>query len=81
MLFSMDSSKKHRGGKLCHSEDPWSEVIVEYPEFERPFKHVGWFEYVHKLTNGYHSGVALSFAQSFNGMIVIVGELNFEVTN
>ena len=55
-------------------------LLLNYPEFERLFKQAGWFEYVHRLTNGYHSGVALSFAQSFNGTIVIVGDLNFEVT-
>jgi hypothetical protein len=76
----MSSSNKNRGGKLCRREDPWPEVISEYPEFEIPFKHVRWFEYVHILMNGYHSSVALSFSQSFNGMTVTVGDLNFEVT-
>jgi hypothetical protein len=56
------------------------EVIVEYPEFERPFKHARWFEYVHRLTNGYYSHVALSFAQYFNGTNVSIGDLNFEAT-
>jgi hypothetical protein len=62
MMFVMASSNKHRGGTIHHKEDPWSKVIAEYPEFDTPFKHVGWFEYVHILTNGYHLGVALSFA-------------------
>jgi hypothetical protein len=80
LLFVMASSNKQRGGKLHHREDSWPEVIAGYLEFETPFKHAGWFEYVHRITNSYHSGVALSFAQSFNGTIVIVGDLNFEVT-
>jgi hypothetical protein len=54
-------SNKHRGGNLCHGEDPWPKVIGEYLEYERPFKRDGWFKYVHMLTNGYHSCVSLSF--------------------
>jgi hypothetical protein len=75
----MASSNKKRGGKLCHREDPWAEVMVEYLEFERHFKRARWFEYVQRIMNGYHSGVALSLTQSFNDMIVTIGDLDFEV--
>jgi len=50
-----------------------------YPQLKGMLQKAGWLSFIVKF-NGYHKKITKSFARSFDGMDVEIGDIQFAVT-
>ena len=68
-----------RMGKLLRAEPEGSNYLEGYPQVKDLLKKAKWLRFIQKF-KGYNKEVTKTFARSFNGQIVEVGDLKFAVT-
>lgn len=66
-------------GLLLRAEQEGPKFMEGYPQLKSILRKALWLQFIHKF-RGYNKEVTKTFAGSFNGMEVEVGDLKFSVT-
>ena len=66
-------------GLIVRSETVGEKYMEGYPQLKEMLQKVGWLKFIEKF-DGYHKEITKSFARSFNGTKVEIGDIKFAVT-
>lgn len=66
-------------GFIVRTEPVGSKYLEGYPQCKEMLQHIGWLQFLEKF-NGFHKEVTKTFARSFQGTKVEVGDVKFTVT-
>ena len=66
-------------GFIVRTEPVSSKYLEGYPQCKEMLQQIGWLQFLEKF-NGFHKEVTKTFARSFQGTEVEVGDVKFTVT-
>ena len=66
-------------GLILRSELVRTKYLEGYPQIKEMLQQVGWLKFLENF-NGFHKEVTKSFARSFNGSEVEIGDVKFIIT-
>lgn len=66
-------------GLIVRAEPIRVKYMEGYPQLKGMLRKAGWLSCIEKF-NGYHKEITKSFARSFDGMDVEIGDIKFAVT-
>lgn len=66
-------------GLIVISEPVGEKYMEEYPHIKELLLKAGWLKFIKKF-NGFHKEITKSFARSFDGTEVEIGDIKFSVT-
>jgi len=66
-------------GLIVRTEPVGSKYLEGYPQCKEMLQQIGWLQFLEKF-NGFHKEVTKTFARSFQGTEVEVGDVKFTVT-
>ena len=65
-------------GLIVRSEPVGTKYLEGYPQIREILQQAGWLQFLEKF-NGFHKEVTKTFAQSFNGAEVEIGDIKFTI--
>ena len=66
-------------GLIVRSEPVGTKYLEGYPKIREMLQQAGWLQFLEKF-NGFHKEVTKTFARSFNGAEVEIGDVKFTIT-
>ena len=66
-------------GLIVRTEHVGGKFMEVYPQMKEMLQKVRWLQFIEKF-DGFHKEVTKSFARSFKGTEVEIGDINFSVT-
>ena len=66
-------------GLIVRIEPVGTKYLEGYPQIREMLQQAGWLQFLEKF-NGFHKEVTKTFARSFNGAEVEIGDIKFNIT-
>ena len=66
-------------GLIVRTEPVGAKYMEGYPQLKEMLQKAGWLKFIEKI-DGFHKEIKKSFARSFDGTKVEIGDIKFAVT-